>query len=158
MSMKPQAAAALGRLAGAALPQTISVQDGPRRLTCEVTALDSLGCSFASLVLATDRLASATAEQLRRIADDLSRRVNYLLEPIAPVEIDAEQCVVQMRSSPPQKNEGQSTYYELLVRRGGELSLRRYTKQGAGQRTVVPATVTCEVLLRLIADFEAAAP
>jgi len=158
MSMKPQAATALAQLAGSPLPQTISVQDGPRRLTCEVTALDSLGCSFSSLVLATDRLASATAEQLRRIADDLSRRVNYLLEPIAPIEIDAEHCLVQMRSSPPQKSEGQSTYYELLVRRGGELSLRRYAKQGTGQRTAVPATVTCEVLLRLIADFEAAAP
>lgn len=158
MSLKPKAEAALGQVAGAALPQTLSVQDGPRRLSCELTALDSIGCSFRGLALESDALAGTSNEQLRRIADDLSRRVNYLLEPIAPIEIDAEQCVVQMRSSPPQRSDGQSTYYELLVRRGGELSLRRYAKDRRGRRTVVAATVTREVLLRLVGDFEAALP
>lgn len=158
MSLRLKTETALGQLAGAALPQALSVQEGARRLICDMTALDSIGCSFRGLVLESDALAEASNQQLRAIADDLSRRVNYLLEPIAPIEVDPEQCLVQMRSSPPQKSDGQSTYYELLVRRGGELSLRRYAKDRQGQRTVVPATVTREVFLRLVGDFEAAAP
>jgi hypothetical protein len=61
-----------------------------------------------------------------------------------------------MRSKPPQAGEA-STYYELLVRRGGEFSLCRYEKHPGDVRKTIPAHVTREVLLRLIDDFAAVA-
>jgi hypothetical protein len=107
--------------------------------------------------LHSDALSEATIEQIRNISDKLSARLNYLLEPITAVEADAEQCVVQMRSNPPQREEQRTSYYELLVRRGGELSLCRWTKDPGDSRQPLPAHVTREVFLRLVGDFSAAA-
>jgi hypothetical protein len=44
----------------------------------------------------------------------------------------------------------------LLVRRGGEISLVRYRKENGAARQQILATVTREVLLRLVGDFVAA--
>ncbi len=73
------------------------------------------------------------------------------------MEVDAEQCIVQLRSNPPQKDDDGTSYYELLVARGGRLSLCRWLKERGQPRRIIPAQVTREVFLRLIADFSAAA-
>jgi hypothetical protein len=76
------------------------------------------------------------------------------MEPIAPIEIDEAACVMQLRSNPPQRDDDGRSYYELLVRRGGEITLARYRKEnGAGGRRQIAANVTREVLLRLVGDF-----
>jgi hypothetical protein len=61
-----------------------------------------------------------------------------------------------MRSNPPQRDEDGRSYYELLVRRGGEIALARYRKENGAARRPVAAHLTREVLLRLAADFVAA--
>jgi hypothetical protein len=63
-----------------------------------------------------------------------------------------------MRSSPPQRDDNGTRYYELLVRRGGELSLRRFEKQPGTVRQLVAAHVTREVFLRLVDDFAICSP
>jgi hypothetical protein len=78
------------------------------------------------------------------------------MEPISPIEIDAQACVVQMRSNPPQRDDDGRTYFELLVRRGGEISLCRFRKENGAGRKPITATVTREVLVRLVGDFCAA--
>ncbi len=83
--------------------------------------------------------------------------MTYLLEPISPIELDSQGCVVQMRSTPPQKDADRTSYYELLVSRSGELSLVRYTRLAGQPREIIPAQVTREVLLRLAGDFALAA-
>jgi hypothetical protein len=158
MTLKKQLETTLTGIGATAAPRSLSLTDGGRILTCELAALDTLACSFTRLTLAVDRLAGASEDALRKMANDLTKRVNYLLEPIAPIEVDPEQCVIQLRSNPPQRDEHRSSYYELLVRRGGEISLCRYTKDRGAPRQVAPANVTREVLLRLVGDFEAAAP
>ena len=62
-------------------------------------------------------------------------------------------CVVQLRSNPPQRDDDGRSYYELLVRRGGEIALARYRKENGNARQQIAATVTREVLLRLVGDF-----
>ena len=89
------------------------------------------------------------------MAKVLSARLTYLMEPIRPIEIDADACVAQLRSSPPQRDDDGRSYYELTVRRGGEIALCRYRKEPGTVRQQIPATVTREVLLRLADDFEA---
>lgn len=134
----------------------IVVREGSLALCCELASLDRTGCEFVRLSVETPRLAGAATDRLQKVAADLAKRLTYLMEPISPVEVDHEQCVVQMRSSPPQKNDDGTTYYELLVRAGGELSLCRFTKTIGNARQNVPAQVTREVLLRLAGDLEAA--
>ena len=125
------------------------------RLECEVVAVDSIACAFRRLSLATDQLAGATIDDLKKIAQTLASQLIYLLEPISPVEVDGAQVTVQLRSNPPHKDDEGTSYYELLVR-GDGLSLCRYTKSNGQIRSIVPARVTREVFVRLADDFVAA--
>jgi hypothetical protein len=134
-------------------PGRVAVSDGPRHLTCEITEHNALAVSLLQVQLRTSELAQASLDHLNRISTVLSERLTYLMEPISPIEIDADACVVQMRSSPPQRDDDGRTYYELLVRRGGEISLCRYRKEKAAGRQQVSATLTREVLTRLVSDF-----
>ena len=155
MSIVQQARDALQR---ATAPDKLDVTQGNQRLTSELAAVDSLAVGFTSFTLATDALANATPDELKRLGEKLSARLTYLLEPISPIEIDREGCVLQMRSNPPQRDDDQTTYYELNLRRGGELSLSRYAKAVGDVRHTITATVTREVFLRLVGDFSAVAP
>ena len=126
-------------------------------LSAEITALDTLACSFVSFTLTVDALAPVGIERLKSVAENLSRRLTYLLEPISAVEIDHDRCVVQLRSNPPQRGESSASYYELLVQRPCEIRLCRHEARHGAARQVVEAHVTREVLARLAADFAAAA-
>lgn len=143
----------LTQIDSAAPGAAVSVTNGDDRLRLGLERVEPLAVSFSELRLATDRLADASVDRVREVAQRLTRRVTYLLEPLTPVEIDRELAVVQMRSvDPPRDGEG-STYYELLVKRGGSLSLRRYRKPRGSLREPIDATVTREVLGRLADDF-----
>jgi hypothetical protein len=158
MNLKSQADGALKTFAPflqgrQLLDETVAGQ----RLQCDLVALDALACAFDRFELQSAALASAAMAELKPLSENLSRRLTYLLEPISPMEADAEQCVVQLRSNPPQKDEDATSYYELLVARGGRLSLCRWLKERGQPRRKIPAQVTREVFLRLVADFSAAA-
>ena len=154
MALQEQARAALQTAAG---PFRLSIEDAPQRLDCELTAVESLACAFSSFELSTSALADATPERLKRLGEKLSARLTYLLEPISPIEIDRERCVVQLRSNPPERDADRTSYYELVVERGGALSLCRYAKAPGDVRQTVPVNVTREVFLRLIGDFSSVA-
>lgn len=153
MNLKQQAETALAGFSADGGAGTLRLSDEQQRLTCELTALDRIACAFSYLTLESPALAESSLDRLREIAENLSARLTYLLEPIHPIETDPQGCVVQMRSSPPQQEEDHTCYYELLVRREG-LSLRRWKRELGEARAVVPAEVTREVLLRLIGDFD----
>jgi hypothetical protein len=133
-------------------PERLAADVAQGRIECELVALDALACRFERLSLLTDKLASASVDDLKKLGAALSKRLNYLLEPIGTIEVDGESCTVQLRSNPPQKDDDGASYYELLVKRG-EIRLVRYNKPRGEARRAVPATVTREVFLRLAADF-----
>ncbi len=133
----------------------LAVTDGPRTLNCKIEQCDPLAVAITQLTLETSELASVDVAKLQAASQSLCQRVNYLLEPISPIETDADGCVVQMRSSPPQKNDAGRYYYELLLRRGGAVALCRYEKLAGTARSQVAATLTHEVLGRLTEDFNA---
>jgi hypothetical protein len=131
----------------------VAVEVQPRTLTCDIAERNSLAVSFSILRLATAELVSADAARLERIGKVLAAKLTYLMEPISPIEFDAQGCVVQLRSNPPQRDDDGRSYYELLIRRGGEIALSRYRKENGNARQPITATVTREVLLRLVGDF-----
>ncbi|MFO0898929.1 MAG: hypothetical protein U0836_16010 [Pirellulales bacterium] len=157
MSMRDELKAKLAALAGVVGPQSLEITDGGSRLLAELDECDRLACAVRRFTLHTDRLANADVARLRKLSEALTSRLTYLLEPIGAVEIDADSCTLQMRSTQPQKDDDGTSYYELLVRRGGEIGLLRYAKAPGQSRRVISAHLTHEVLLRLVADFAAVA-
>jgi len=135
---------------------SVTIEDSPRQLLCDIAERNSLAVSFHELWLSTTELATAAPDRLSKIGQALSARLTYLMEPVSPIELDAEACIVQLRSNPPQRDDDGRSYYELIVARGGHIALKRYRKDNGNARQPVVATVTREVLLRLTADFEAA--
>jgi hypothetical protein len=125
------------------------------RIEADLLAVDAIGCSFLTLAYSTDQLASSSLDELKKISESLISRLTYLLEPIGVVEVDRDRAAVQLRSSPPQKGDDGTNYYELMVRRGGDVTLSRYQKKPGQIREIVPANVTREVVQRLAEDFVA---
>jgi hypothetical protein len=143
------------RAAGGGGSLTADAPNG--RLECDLASVDAIGCAVDQFAFHTGRLSGATLEKLKKIGEDLSRRVTYLLEPIAIIEIDAEGITVQLRSSPPSQENGVTTYYELALNQDG-LTLRRYQSQPGQPRQAIPAHFTHEALRRLAKDVAAAIP
>jgi hypothetical protein len=157
MSIREQLQQQLGRLenAGGAFqsPELIQIDGEDFRLTCEVTGVGSLGCAVNHLTVQSEQLAGKPIEDLKVRAEHLAAKLTYLLEPIAPIEIDSDGCAVQLRSDPPHREGDERTYYELLVLRSGELSLRRFRAEHHRPREPITAHFTREVLGRLADDL-----
>ena len=160
MNVKERVARELDRMASGDVdprrPGLLTLDAEHGRLTSELVAIDTIGCAFTQMALATEALAGAQADDLKQLGDRLAQRLNYLLEPIGTLELDIEGFTLQMRSHPPRRDADGHTYYELSARRGGEVRLNRYRKALAETRVVVPAEVTREVFARLAADLDAA--
>lgn len=137
-------------------PWTVDETSGALRFSCDLTALETLACAFTRFEMTNQAWAAAPIDKVKLVAENLAKKLTYLLEPIRPIETDAEECVVQMRSSPPRQNDDGSIYYELHVKRGGVLSLCRYEKQPGDVRRTIPIQVTREVFRHLLADFASA--
>ena len=135
------------------MPASLTCDTPAGRLECELASVDAIGCAFTELAMRASKLSGADVDELKQISEELSQKINYLLEPISPIEIDSEGATVQMRSNPPQKDDDGTKYYELLVRRDG-LTLCRYSRAPGQSRQPVPANVTREVLTRLAGDFQ----
>lgn len=156
MSIKSDIALELQRLAplgGGALE--VRTPDG--KLLAQLSAVDPIGCGCDRLSYQTAKLAGQSLERLKQISGALTKRLTYLLEPVGLLEADAESCTVQLRSTPPQQGDDGRSYYELLVRQGGEILLLRYHKAPGAPRAAITAQLTREVLARLADDFVAAA-
>ncbi len=154
MSWKNQVSQSLAALAPPVTGQTVlRVADDRRELEAELSAIDRLACAFDTFRVTIAAMATAETAQLKEHAGKLAAKLSYLLEPIGLIEVDADRCVVQLRSIPPQRDEDRIAYYELLAERGGTFSLRRYEVFSGQPRQPVPAEVTREVFLRLADDF-----
>jgi hypothetical protein len=157
MSIQPDIERELTRLQAVRGRGLLQVDCDGGRIEADLLAVDAIGCSFQTLAYSTEKLAGASLDRLKEISEALTNRLTYLLEPIGVVEADGDRCAVQLRSSPPKKGEDSTSYYELMVRRGGDITLSRYSKKSGQLRQIVPANITREVLVRLADDFVAAA-
>lgn len=131
----------------------LEVDTAAGQVHADLSAIDAIGCSFEALAYETDKLAGLSIEQLKKLSDRLTARLTYLLEPISTIETDVETATVQLRSNPPQRDDDGSSYYELLVRRGGAIALCRYQKVPGQPRQIIPAHLTRQVFERLADDF-----
>ncbi|MFV0445489.1 MAG: hypothetical protein ACK5Q5_18065 [Planctomycetaceae bacterium] len=139
-----------------ATPIPVVVSDSGLELAIDFLAIDSLGCSFEQLALTVSALNGAAFPVLKTWADQLSRRITYLLEQIGPLEYDEQAGEVLIRSTPPDQLPDGAQYYEILLQsqQGGRFVLRRYRSvKGQSGRTPAALTMTHEVLLKLTEDL-----
>ncbi|HTN74266.1 MAG TPA: hypothetical protein VL096_03430, partial [Pirellulaceae bacterium] len=139
--------------AGQAGSQTLAVATPVGQLSAILPAVDRFACALERLTLESPRLANASIDDLKQLSNALTQRLSYLLEPISLLESDASSATVQLRSNPPAKDDDQTSYYEIVARKGGSIELCRYVKQSGQPREVTAAHLTHEVVARLSQDF-----
>ncbi|MBX3436702.1 MAG: hypothetical protein KF861_04365 [Planctomycetaceae bacterium] len=152
----------LTRLSGSTAPTTVAVAE-PSGLSLQVdlTAVDSMSCSFSEIRLYVPSLLNAAFDSLRKWAEQLSKRITYLLENIGPLEFDPNAGEVLIRSTSPSQLTSGTQYFEIILssRSAGTFSLKRYRSvKGQPGRDPVDITVTHEVLLKLTDDLVATIP
>lgn len=159
MAFQSQIAAKLNQLAGfsGTAPNTVTLA-GPNQveLDIDLTAVDTMSCSFREIRLRVPSLVDAGTETLKSWANALSTRVTYLLENIGPLEIDADSGKVLIRSTPPDQQSNATTFYEIILQShaDGNFSLRRFrSEKGQPGRQPVDIQTTREVLTKLIDDL-----
>jgi hypothetical protein len=162
MLLQEQMIQSLAGLKGLAsdVPKTVgwSAGGGPT-VEVDFTAVDSLGCAFRELRLSAEELKNVPFDTLRSWADELCRKVTYLLEHIGPLEADVEVQTVLIRSTPPTRQPARTTFYEMLIKAPGTLNLRRYVRgTHADERQPCDMQTTHEVLVKLVSDIVAAIP
>ena len=138
-------------------PCEVAVEDGPNRLTLNLSALDSVGVAFSSLEFATtSRPEEWSSDALRGWGERLAGRVTYLMEPLKVFEVDAGGGEVQIRSHNPTTRGEKRGYYEVRLFKQGSLRLERHAyDEATRQRRAVPCQLTREVLERLADDIAA---
>lgn len=132
---------------------SFSIETAGGKLDCDVSKADAIGCSVDRLRWRTDQLNGATVDRLSQTGDRLAERARYLLEPIAPVECDAEAGVLRMRSAPPSCDESGTRYYEVDVQRDEGVIFSRFAARPGQPRESSPAHFTRETLGRLADDI-----
>ena len=134
-------------------PLAVTLAEEHAGVVAEVRAFDSLALSLNSLTVWGDHRDAS----LEALAQDISRQVTYLWEPLALIERDLEREEVQMRSAPPLVEEKAIEFYEgRLTRQAGNprLHLVRYRRSnGERRRLSVPITLTHDQFRRLIDDL-----
>jgi len=166
MSLSLDLAAALRPLVGQTfLPaRTVSVSDGSGvSLSLDLLSIEMLGVSCEELRLEVPSLTGAAMDKLTEWANALCQRITYLLEPLGPLEFDAQANQVLIRSRPPDAatSPGQTKYYEVLLSShgSGRFSLRRYqADRSTNARTPAPIRVTHEQLAKLVNDLVVTLP
>jgi hypothetical protein len=162
MFLHEQIRQSLSNLKGMAFgaPKTVAWSAGVGPVVeVDFTAVDSLGCAFRELRVTADEFRDGPFDQLKAWAENLCSKVTYLLEHIGPLEADAEDQTVLVRSTPPTRQPDQTMFYEMLVKAPGVLTLRRYARPADNsERTACDIQITREVLVKLVDDIIEAIP
>lgn len=159
MNLSTQLTDELKQLAGfsSSMPRRIEITDSEGLiLGIAVVAVDALSCAFESLTLHVPSLVGNESGALQAWADALSGRVTYLLENIGPIEIDQRNNQVLIRSTPPDRTNTGTRFYEVLLsaQANGTFLLRRYrAESGQPGRKSVDIHLTHETLHKLVRDL-----
>jgi hypothetical protein len=139
-------------------PREITAEDGGHRLSLALTSAGPVGVAFDALTYTAPPGAERTADALRAWADRIAARVNYLMEPLVLLELDALGGEAELRSQSPTARGERRAFYEVRLRKDGTLRLSRAVAEDAARRRrPAPCQMTREALERLADDLVACA-
>lgn len=156
MSLITQLLQILQGMAGFAGPgvQTVSVTEpADVHLELDVVSAERFSCGFRELRLNVPPFTHTAPGQLKQWADEVCRRVTYLLEQLDTIEFDPQTGQAQIRSTRPDRQADHSRYYEILLQMPGQLSLCRYQIVPGMPREQIDIQATHEVLEKLVPDL-----
>ena len=121
---------------------------------------DRFSVTLRELVIGADRPAPDDPRAfLSAAAAEVARRLSFLEEPLAVWELDGREGLAQLRSSPPQREGAELSYWEVALTAGAHASARvaryRWTP-GMPERELVAYPATFALVGRM-ADALAAA-
>lgn len=138
------------------LPCSVTVDDGPDRLTLEIAALDSVGVALDALEYAATDRREWTPQALDAWGARLAGRVTYLMEPLKVLEIDGGAGEVLLRSESPSRRGDSRNFYEVRLRRDGTCRVERMAFDEVDRRRArTRCQLTREVAERLADDIAA---
>lgn len=134
-------------------PANLTIPGSHGSFHATVVAIEQLAGVFSDISYRMLPGQALTTEQLPAVGKTLSERLQYLMEPLAPVEFDGQAAVLQMRSVPPSQDApGSHSYFEVLVR-PQQIQLRRYSVQAGKARVPAEMHFMREVCARLGSDL-----
>lgn len=157
MTLNRKIAAALDENTRAYTPPcSLTVDEGPDRVTLQIADLDSVGVALDALEYArTDRKDWST-QDLNAWGDRIARRVTYLMEPLHVLEVDGGRGEVQLRSQAPTNRGDARNYYEVRLGGQGVCRVERFSYDPVErQRRRTACHLTREVVERLAEDLAA---
>ena len=119
-----------------------------------VTAVETLGVALSQLAINVPSLVGASQATLEQWGQALCARVTYLLEGLGPLEFDPQSDELLIRSKPPTRDAGATSYFEVILSAAGNgaFTLARYRTEPGVSRTREDVALTREVLKRLVRD------
>ncbi len=131
-----------------------SVRHDGIQVTLGIVDFDRLG--FLLNGINVEWGAAMSAATTKAHAERIAHRVTYLTEDLTLVEWTEERADALLRSTPQEMQGKGSDYFELSLRGGRTLELRRYRPCAdvPRRREEIPFHLTADLLGRLFNDFE----
>jgi hypothetical protein len=130
----------------------LTALDGPEQATLEFFDHDRYSVTLRALDVGAGAPVGDARAYLSAHAAEIARRLGYLEEPLAVWELDGGDRIAQLRSSPPQREGDEVSYWEVALcageRPGARLTRYRWAP-GMVEREVVAYPATFALVGRL---------
>lgn len=138
--------------------EQVVAREGGLLLRCDLHGAERLGCALSRLELVEEAAGALENSEVLARAERVCDKVTYLLEPLAPIEVDRIHGKVLVRSRVPKIEGDARAYYELVASADGRMSLCRYHyRPQERKRSLVDFALTGEQLALLVDDLVLAA-
>jgi hypothetical protein len=137
----------------------VTALDGSAQATIEFFDHDRFSVTLRTLDVGGAPVEGDVRAYLSARAAEIARRLSYLEEPLAVWELDGGQRVAQLRSSPPQREGDEVSYWEVTLTAGTQTGARmaRYCwTQGMVEREIVAYPATFALVGRMVDSLTAA--
>lgn len=126
------------------------------RVSLNLHDYDRYSATLRSLEVSRVETRLADIDAVRACAETIATQLVYLEEPLVLLELDETDLTAQIRSNPPQADDTQSTYWEVMIyaQPHARVTLRRYRWHADNpDRGHIASPVTFANLGRLSADL-----
>jgi hypothetical protein len=135
-------------------PISVHVSRGGAELDVDITDADRLGVLTTAIKVTRKSAPSGDEAALVGQSNELIRRVTYLQESFALIELERARSRAVLRSANPQVDGDSIQYYEAVLEGGRSATIKRYRFERTGRtRRVVPANLSTETAGRLGGDL-----
>jgi hypothetical protein len=147
LAEKIRAARADGRSVG---KTSVEAATPSGKVTVVVEDADRLGVLAGPV---TARKEDGRPSSVKSQAQETTRKITYLQEPLAIIETEEQRGRAILRSAEPRQTGGAREYNEAILEGGDSISIHRYRSEPGKRRRAIPSNLSRETLGRLADDL-----